>query len=73
MVRLSIMVSPEATSHESMDGGRVFLFPFLFCSEGLWRWNSTMLGKGKHLEELAIKGNEIFFDECVSGQDIFIH
>ena len=59
-------------SNELTDRSRIPLFTFLLCPYGLWGWKGTALGKGEDLEQVAVKGDEILFNQGIPGTKVLI-
>jgi hypothetical protein len=71
-LREFVGVFAEGFADGAVDGGGVFFEHVLLGLEEPDGWKEGGFGEGEHLKEVAVKGNQVFGDEGVTGLDVFI-
>ena len=68
-----IRIQSESVTDGAVDRCRVLLEHVVFGFEQpLGRLWHRRLRKREHLEKMSVEGDEIFFDESVSGKDVIV-
>jgi len=72
MVRLSIRVGSQRVADDLPDRGRVGVRHVLRAVEWSGRLEHGLGWEREHLKEVPIKGNEVLFDQSITGYEIVI-
>lgn len=70
--QLLVGIRAQGIAEVAMDGCRITLDHVLLRFEESWGWTDGLFGKGEDLETMAVKGQQVFINERVSGRDIVV-